>query len=207
MEMSYFSMTQKSRDFMAAFARKLAEANRLGSQNLITKENIYRLRHGRDWGFIHATPDAFDGKIKVHSSEVITDLEDIADHRIESLSVALSSVTSDMNLQFAKNLYETVSDVCESKGNTVSAADTPSLAEAFYAAIEKIEFTADKFGEVHLPTIHASPGTVEKMHAELEASTEDFKKRFEEMKENKIKEAQRKEAERKSRFLSYGGEQ
>jgi len=192
---------------MAAFAKKLAEANRIASHDFIAKENIHRLRHGRDWGFLHASPEAFDGGMKVHSTEISTSIEDIARHRVECLSLSLASAASEMESQFARNLYQTVNDACESTGNTVSATDNSSLAEAFYAAIEKVEFTADKSGQVHLPTMHAAPETARRMQADLEASSEEFRKKFEEMKERKIKEALEREDERKRRFVSYGTEE
>jgi len=80
------------------------------------------------------------------------------------------------------------------------------LAETFYETIDRIEFGSDRFGNVQLPALHAGKEVASKMIHALESASDDFKKKFEELKERKIEAALKREVERKARFVNYGGE-
>lgn len=206
MDRFYFSMKRGAKKFMDALTQTLAEAHQEARQKFVSGENVHHLRHGAGWRLWSASERSDDDSFKVHSTEIQTSLEDIADHSVESLIPAMRRAAEDMEAQLAVSVYGLLNETCESSGNVVSASSQTSLAETFYETIEKIEFGADKFGNVQLPSLHADKEVVSKMLHALESAPDDFKKRFEELKERKIQEALRREIERKTRFVSYGGE-
>jgi hypothetical protein len=70
--------------------------------------------------------------------------------------------------------------------------------------MEKIEFVADKHGNVSLPEVHAAPGVAERMISALEAEPPEFVERFEQLKQEKILKAKEREVARKAKFIRYG---
>lgn len=200
-------MTRGAQEFMSAFTQRLAEAHREAAQKFVSEENVHHLRHGAGWTTMSASEKTDEDSFKLHSTEIATSLDDIANHNVDCLIAALHRAAEDMEMQFAQSVYGMLHETCESTGNVVSAGSQVSLAETFYATIEKIEFSADRFGNVHLPSLHAGKDVASKMLQELNSATDEFKERFEELKALKIQAALRKEVERKARFVNYGGEQ
>ncbi|MFL4595856.1 hypothetical protein ACJ6WI_01130 [Stenotrophomonas maltophilia] len=206
MDRFYFSMKRGAKEFMDAFTQTLAEAHREATQKFVSGKNVHHLRHGAGWRLWSASERSDSDSFKVHSTEIQTSLEDIADHSVEGLATAMRRAKEEMEAQFAVSFYGVISDTCESSGNVVSAGSQTSLAETFYETIDKVEFGVDRFGNVQLPALHAGKEVIGKMLHALETAPDDFKKKFEELKERKTQEALRREMERKARFVSYGAE-
>ncbi len=206
MDRFYFSMKRGAREFMGAFTQRLAEAHREATQKFVSGKNVHHLRHGAGWRLWSASERSDDDSFKVHSTEIQTSLDDIADHNVESLVSAMRRAAEEMEAQLAASVYGLLSETCESSGNVVSASSQASLAETFYETIDKVEFGADRFGNVQLPALHVGKEVAVKMLHALESAPDDFKKKFEELKKRKIQAALQREIERKARFVSYGGE-
>lgn len=206
MDKFYFSMERGAKEFMDAFSQRLAEAHHEATQKFVSGKNVHHLRHGAGWRFWSASDRSDDDSFKTHSTEIQTSLEDIADHNVESLKSAMRRAAEEMEVQLAASVYGLLSETCESSGNVVSASSQTSLAETFYETIDRIEFGSDRFGNVQLPALHAGKEVASKMIHALESASDDFKKKFEELKERKIEAALKREVERKARFVNYGGE-
>lgn len=206
MDRFYFSMKRGAKEFMDAFTQRLAEAHHEATQKFVSGKNVHHLRHGAGWRLWSASERSDDDSFKVHSTEIQTSLDDIADHNVESLVSAMRRAAEEMEAQLAASVYGLLSETCESSGNVVSASSQASLAETFYETIDKVEFGADRFGNVQLPALHAGKEVAVKMLHALESAPDDFKKKFEELKKRKIQAALQREIERKARFVSYGRE-
>ncbi|WP_165190396.1 hypothetical protein [Caulobacter soli] len=200
---SYFAYDDETRVFLSSQLRVFAELQKTVVGKYLRPENTQRFRHGGGWSN-PANPEAPEVKWHTHSAETAIRFEDIVNNDLSTIDRTFAAFKEAMERQFAEMLYSTVSEAAEQVGNVVDAKAQPSLADAFMATIEKIEFMADKNGEVSLPEVHVHPETGAKMMAALEAAPQEFKDRLEALKARKSEEALTREAERKTKFVRYG---
>jgi hypothetical protein len=189
--------------FNEAFTAAMRQFQKRFVSNFILPENTQRFHHGDGWRS-PASAEMDRGEMKVHSAVLQTSLNDIIANDLGLLDRSFTQVSESMQQQFAGMMYSTLSEACDASGNIVDAQKEGSLPNSFMAMLEKIEFGADKYGNVHMPQIHAAPETVERMIAALKAAPPEFQERFEQLKQKKILEATEREAARKAKFARYG---
>lgn len=199
----YFSEDAAVHAASDAFARLVKE--RLDSiiDQSFSRRNVQYFRHGGVWRH-PANAEAFDGGVKQHSAFGETSFEDLISNDLGSLERAVNQLSEAMAAEFMKSLYATVKDSCESVGNVVKARAEVPVYQLMYETLEKIDFCADKNGNVELPQLHLDAKTLEELSKSLAEAPHDFKQRLEDLKARKAEEAQAKEARRKLRFRCYG---
>ncbi|MDD5390780.1 MAG: hypothetical protein PHD37_15680 [Gallionellaceae bacterium] len=199
----YFIEEAGAAAFNTAFTHMLAKLQKEVVSKYMSPENTHRFRHGGDWSH-PGVPEAIDGGMQTHSAVVETRFQDLIDNDLDAIDRSARHLIEEMHQQFVQMLYLTVTAACDQTGNTVDAQAEGSLPEAFIAMMEKIEFVADKNGNVTLPQIHANPETATRMMVELETAPSEYKERVEAIKARKTIEAIEREAERKAKFTRYG---
>jgi hypothetical protein len=200
---TYLTMHKAFNEFMDAFSEKLAEAQKVTRDNYVSSTNVHQLRHGTSWN-IHPTEPTESESFEKISSEFSISLPDVASNNISILTKTLHETANAMHKEFARRIYSMIGEAANSVGNSISAKDHSSLTDAMYAALEKIEFFSDKFGNVTPPTIHVSPETG-RLLGEAEAqSTPEVKVKFDELIAAKTQAAIDAEAARKDKFVRYG---
>jgi len=200
---NYFADENAASAFDKSVVAFLATVQKGIVSKYLAPENTHRLRHGGEWAH-PGLPHAVHGGLEQHSSVAEIPFEGIVKHDLGVIDRFVQKLAQDMERQFAQMMYSTVSAACDQTGNTVDAKAAGSTREAFAEMIEKIEFSADKFGEVSLPEIHAGPEAAAKLKKALEDAPPAFQQRIEEIKARKIAEALDREAQRKARFVRYG---
>ncbi len=200
---SYFDDEGASSAFDKSLVAFLANIQKGIVSKYLSPENTHRLRHGNSWKH-PGLPDAVNGGIEQHSSVAELPFEDIVNHDLGLIDRFVQKFAQDMERQFAQMVYSTVSAACDQTGNTVDAKAAGSTCEAFAEMIEKIQFSADKFGKVRLPDIHAGSEATASLKKALEDAPPEFHLRIEELKARKVAEAIDREAQRKARFVHYG---
>ena len=199
----YALRTRESDEFMVAFSEKVGEVHRSNTEKYISAQNVYRIRHGSSWSVHPATQNAREKFETVETSHAIKYL-DIAENKIERILSAVNETAEGMHANFARRMYETIGSAAESVGNTVNATDHETLAEVIYAALEKIEFVSDKFGNVTPPTMHVSPSVGKKIQEISAIQDPETDAKFAALVAEKTKTALEAEALRKAKFVNYG---
>ncbi|TFB44920.1 hypothetical protein [Pseudomonas sp. F01002] len=169
----------------------------------VNPEIAQRLKHGAILSN-PAAPQVYNGGIETHSTLFEIALESIITHDITILEKCFSSFQEDMGAQFARMIYASVSKVCDQSGNVVDAKKSGSLQLAFLEMLEKIEFSADKTGEVKLPEIHLGTDSFNEFARTMQESTPEYDALVEDIKARKVAEALDREVERKAKFVRYG---
>lgn len=200
---NYFSDEIGIAEFHQAFIKLLVQVRQATTNKYLRPENTYRFKHGGQWAH-PAASEAFIGDTRAHSSAAEVTFERLVNHDLGLIREVIGKITEDMERQFAQTMYSTVSAAAEKAGNSVDGQSAGSPREAFAQALEKIQFSADKFGNVALPEIHLNPETAEKLRKSIDEAPPEFNQRIEEIKARKIAEAREHEEQRKSRFLHYG---
>lgn len=200
---SYFADEGAASAFDKSTAAFLATVQKGIVSKYLSPENTHRLRHGGHWTH-PGLPQAVNGGLEQHSSVAEISFEDIVKHDLGVIDRFAQKLAEDMERQFAQMMYATVSAACDQTGNTIDAKTAGSTQEAFAEMIETIQFSADKFGKVNLPEIHAGPEAAAKLTKALEEAPPAFQQRIEEIKSRKIAEALDRETQRKARFVRYG---
>lgn len=186
-----------------AFHQLLVFARKKVVNKYLPPQNTQRIRHGGDWRH-PGLPNAVEGGLQQHSSMVEIRFEDLAKHDLGVIERVVQQLSNDMEQQFLGMMFATVGTACEQTGNTVDAASAGSTEEAFAQMLEKIEFSADKKGNVSLPEIHTGPEAFARLSEALGNAPQSFHQRIEEIKARKIADAIKREEERKARFARYG---
>jgi len=200
---SFFLFDAGACAFNEAFTERMRELQNEFIKNYIPPGNTYRLYHGRTWSN-PANAEADAGEMKVFSAEMQTRFADIIANDLGLIQRSFKEVAESLQRQFAGSVYKMLSEASDASGNVINAQKEGSLPNSFLAMLEKIEFSADKDGNVHMPEIHADPATARRMLSELEASPPEFRAKVEELKQKKILAAQEHEAARKAKFARYG---
>jgi hypothetical protein len=199
----YFEDERVSSAFQKSIVALLTTIQKDIVSKYLPPENTHRLRHGGKWEH-PGLPDAVNGGIEQHSSVNKIQFEDIVNHDLGLIDRFVQKIAQDMERQFTQMMYSTVFTACDQTGNTVDAKAAGSTREAFAEMLEKIQFCADKFGNVRLPEIHAGPEAVSTLKNAFEDASPEFHERMEAIKARKIAEALDREVKRKARFVRYG---
>jgi hypothetical protein len=200
---NYFSDETGKEEYQRSFVSLLARVQKSAFAKYTRPENALRFLHGGEWKH-PAAPDIEDAALNQHSSEAEVPFAKVVNHDLTIIDEVIGKLADDMERQFAQTVYSTVSAAAEKVGNSISAKAAGSPREAFAQMLEKVEFAADKFGNVALPQIHAAPETVKELQKMLIEAPSAFHERIEEIKARKTIEAQEREEQRKSRFVCYG---
>lgn len=201
---NYFSDETGEEEFHRSFAKLLMKVQKQTTSRYLSPENTHQFKHGGQW--VHpAAPESLVSGIKEHSSKTTVPFEKLVNHDLAVIDQVVGKFAEDMERQFLQMMYSTVSAAAEMAGNTIDVKAIGSLSEAFAQMLEKVQFSADKFGKVSLPEIHLAPESGEKLRRSISEAPPEFHQRIEEIKERKTSEAIEREAHRKSRFVRYGG--
>lgn len=202
-ERSYFFDEASSKIFEQSYISLLANIQKKLVSKYLPSENMQRIRHGGGWSHPGA-PQSYQSGIQQHSSAVSISFEDIVKNDLSAIDRFLLKFTEDMERQFLQTMYSTISAACEQSGNVVDAKAEASLAEAYAKMLEKVEFSADKEGNVRLPEVHMGSEQFTIFTKAIEAESPEYHQRIEEIIARKTAEALNREAGRKARFIRYG---
>jgi hypothetical protein len=181
-----------------AMQETLAEIISLHQKEALSKfmveENMLHYSHGIRWKN-PANDFAEDGEMESMTAEYSIQFQRIVDGDLTLMTESIDSIAKQMSDGFIKKMYETMSDACDRSGNVVSGKAFP---ESFLEALEKIEFSVDKNGEVQLPSFHhaGSSSQIE----QLQGQSQEFHDKVEEVKARKSAAAEERERERLGRY-------
>lgn len=170
---------------------------------LIPAENQHRFRHGGEWNH-PGLPNAYNAGMQKHSSEAAIQYDELVKHDLSAIPRHVKKLVEDLNAQFRRAMYATISKACDQSGNVVDAAAAGGPLEGFAAMLETIRFTADKHGNVQLPQIHMSPETLGSFRRAQESAPPELLQRIQQLVDIRSAEAIEEEVQRKARFARYG---
>jgi len=201
----YFINEVGAKAFNAAFLQMIADRRKEVVAQYISPGNSQRFRHRGGW--VHpGAPEVFSVQPRPHSSTIETQFQNLVDNDLSTIHRNVQTLCDALHRQFSEMLISTMSSVCEETGNTVDARAAGSVENAIIEMFEKIQFVANKKGEVKPPDLHASPETAARVMDALSTSTPEFKQRLEDVMRRKTEDAKAAEIERKARFAHYGSE-
>ena len=202
----YFDDQGSAVAFDKAFLQLLAATQKKVTSKYLPPENTHRIRHGGKW--LHpGLPQVSEGGLQQHSSIVTIPFEDLVGHDLDAIERCTHKLAADMEEQFVRMMYSTISAACEQTGNTVDAKAAGSIPEAFAEMLEKVQFGTGKDGTVRLPEIHMGSEAFTAFTKAMDTIPAAFHQRIEEIKERKTLEALDREAKRKARFVRYGNDE
>lgn len=200
---AFFDFEEESKAFNASLVQKIRDEQREFVRNHISDENMQRFRHGTAWTY-RADEDVGAGQLQTISSGWTVRFEDIIDGDLSIIKANITSVAEDMRDQFLRMMYSTISETCDRVGNVVDGRQAGSMAASFVEMLRKIELSVGRDGQVHMPEIHVSPETGERMMKELQAQPPEFEAEVERIKAEKFAAAHERERLRKSKFKHFG---
>lgn len=153
----YFSFSEEARQFDRALTELIGNLAREKRNSILNDENIMHYRHGTMWVATASDNPDEHGEMQVHSTETMISMDDIRHHKLKALPKFLDEIVKQMHQSMMKMMYQTASDACEKSGNTISAKDYETQADAFLATLKKIEFGVDRKGNVSMPEFHVHP--------------------------------------------------
>lgn len=200
---NYFSDEMGEEEFHQSFVTLLVQIQKEAFSKYLNPENTHRFKHGGQWSH-PAAPDVLPGGMKAHSAQTEVAFDKIVNHDLTVIDQVLVQLAESMERQFAQMMYSTVSAAADAVGNTVDAKAAGSPHEAFAQMLEKVQFSADKFGNVTPPTIHLGPEALQALQRSAADASPEFHQRIEAIKARKTAEALEREVQRKARFSRYG---
>lgn len=200
---NYFSDETGDEEFHQSFVKLLAQIQKEAFSKYLNPENTHRFKHGGQWAH-PAAPDVLPGDMKAYSAQTEVSFDKLVNHDLTVIDKVLGQLAESMERQFVAMMYSAVSAAAEAFGNTVDAKAAGSPHEALAQMLEKIEFAADKFGNVSPPTMHLAPEAFQALERSAADAPPEFHQRIEAIKARKTAEAIEREVQRKARFVRYG---
>lgn len=191
------------RAFERALMKFVNETLKMRMSQLMPPENVQRLRHGGEWSH-PGLPDAYNAGMHEHSSEVAIQFEELVNHDLSAISRHVGKLVEDMNAQFERTMFATLSAACDQSGNVVDASAAGGAMEGFAAMLETIRFSTDKHGNVQRPQMHLSPAAFKNFREAQETASPELLQRIQRLDELRCAEAVQAEVDRKARFVRYG---
>jgi hypothetical protein len=183
--------------FMKATGEKLNQARRQVGGG----DEVQRFSHGGSWQSHHSyDPDRVD-QMQTIEHETRLSFEDIMDGRLDVIERTVDEISNSMADSFAKAFYQMLSDTCEEHGNVIDGS-SGSLSEQMLKAIEQVEYSVDRDGQVSLPEFRMHPSLAQRLHSDPSLQEPALLARVEEVKKLKTARALAQEAARKSKFRS-----
>lgn len=183
---------------MNTFMRDAGERFRLAQESYVSNQNVHGFSHGRAWQSHHSyDPDRVD-QMKTISHKTELNISDIVLGRLDVIERMLAEITDSMAQSFAASFYQMISDTCEEHGSVVAAGG--SLGEQLLQALESIEFTVDRYGNVSLPEFRVGSAMAERMKSDDSLNSPEFQARAAAIRASKSAQALEKEAARKAKF-------
>ena len=107
--------------FDRALTKLLGDALKLRRSQLISPENVQRFRHGDDWSH-PGLPNAYNAGMQLHSSEIAIQFDELVNHDLSTIARYVDKLVEDLNAQFQRTMYATISAACNQSGNLVDAS-------------------------------------------------------------------------------------
>lgn len=204
------SNSTKQHQLPFAFSRETAQLNdeiekRITKQamalrdNLLSSQNVYRIKHGRRWRTMHASDPDEPAEVRSHSTETEVSMTRVVDHDLRQLTEFLSDVTRKMHDLFMRSMMETLDDATRRSGNIVSAKGK-SFKESFEEILTQIDFGVDRYGTPSRPQALVPPSVMGQIVEAARTPDPNYDARIAKITEQKEKEAIADEARRISRY-------
>ena len=193
-----FRYRQKQSDLAEAIHQRVVKAVDDMRRRMISDENALSYRHGREWSSSHNPETQEFSRFQTASAEAAIPFEHILDHRLSAIPDYVARMADGLELGFMANLFSLIDATTEKTGNVVRSSG--SAAEDFFDMLSKVETGVDRYGRPTMPSFVTSPDNSRRMIQELEAQTEEFHRRVEQLKEQKERDATAREADRVARF-------
>lgn len=197
-----FPFDVEARGISIAFTRDAGEKFRLVQESYVSRQNVQMFSHGGAWQAHHSYDPDRVSETKTLGHETKLDLDDIVLGRLIVIERTLDEIVNSMEASFAKSFYEMISGVCEEHGNVVASG--LSLGEQFLQALETIEFSVDRDGNVNLPEFRVGMGMAERLKNDPSVNSPELLARVDAVTEMKTAQALEKEAARKAKFRKEG---
>jgi hypothetical protein len=196
----YFSFSERQDQFDKALNDLIQNVWRVERGKLLPLENVMRYRHGTKWVTTASNVSQKEREMKV--LETITELnwKDIREHNLEVLPFIVTNFVREMKESFQKIMHNTVSEVCETTGQTIDAMKYKSVADAYLESIKSVEFGVDREGRISIPQFHATPKTIEALKKDAESKGKAFEDEVQEVIREKSEKALEREKKRLARF-------
>ncbi|MCV4286767.1 hypothetical protein OH708_02490 [Pseudomonas capsici] len=181
--------------FMKATGERLDQARR----QVDGGDNVQRFSHGGSWQSHHSyAPDRVD-QMQTIEHETRLRVEDIMEGQLQVIERTAEEISSSMADSYAKAFYQMLSDTCEESGNVIDGS-AGSLGEQMLKAIEQVEYSVDRNGQVSLPEFRMHPDLAKRLHSDPSLRDPVLLAKAEEIKALKTAQALAGEAARKSKF-------
>ncbi|WP_207877810.1 hypothetical protein [Pseudomonas sp. 32_A] len=183
--------------FMKATGDRLDQARRQVGGG----DEVQHFSHGGSWQSHHSYAPGRVDQMKTIKHETRLRLEDIMEGRLDVIERTVDEIANSMADSYAKAFYQMISDTCEESGNIIDGS-TGSLGEQMLKAIEQVECSVGRDGQVSLPEFRMHPSLVKRLHSDPSLQDPALLARAEEIKKLKIAQALAEETARKSKFRS-----
>lgn len=193
-----FPFDTQARDVTNAFMRTVGEKFRLAQEGYVSSHNVQIFSHGGNWQSHHSyDPDRVD-EVKTHHHEMTFDINEIVIGRLDYIEQSVAEIVGGMVNSFAQSFYQVISDTCEEHGNVVQESGT--LAEQFLRALEGIELSVDRDGNVNLPELRVGSGMAERIRNDASLHSPEHQAKADAITRLKSVKALEREAARKAKF-------
>lgn len=183
--------------FMKATGERLDQARR----QVGGSDAVQRFSHGGSWQSHQSyAPNRVD-QMQTIEHETRLRFEDIMEGRLDVIERTVDEISNSMADSFAKAFYQMISDTCEESGNVIDGS-TGSLGEQMLKAIDQVQYSVDRDGQVSLPEFRMHPSLAKRLHSDPSLQEPALLARVDEVKKLKTAQALSEEATRKSKFRS-----
>ncbi len=194
-----FPFDAQAESVMKAFMAATGERLNRAQKQVGGGDEIQRFSHGGSWQSHHSyDPDRVD-QMQTIEHETRLRFEDIMQGQLDIIESTADEISNSMADSYARAFYQMLSDTCEEHGNVIDGA-AGNLGEQMLKAIETVEYSVGRDGEVTLPEFRVHPAMAHRLRTDPSLHSPELLARVEEVTKLKSAQALAAEAARKAKF-------
>ena len=194
-----FAFSRETAQLNEEIRKRVAERAMALRDNLLSAQNVYRMKHGRRWMTMHASDPDEPAEVRSHSTETEISARRVVDHEVRQLAEFLSGLSKKMHGLFIRSMMETFDDSTRRSGNVVSARGR-SFKELFEEMLTRIAFGVDRYGTPSKPQALVPPSVMRQIEEAARTPDPEYDARIAKIIRQKEREAIADEAGRISRY-------
>lgn len=157
--------SKAEKEFDDAITRAASDIVHRRNSTYIAEENVLQYRHGSQWSHVNAENGKENtGTFVSHSAEFSMRIERLIEQDTSAIAEFIDTMSATLHGQFARSLFQMVSEETEKIGNFVEigpkASDSNSddaMHDGFIEMLEKLELGVSRYGSVTYPTMFVHP--------------------------------------------------
>lgn len=198
-EKAPFPFDDEAQLVMQSYMRDAQRKLEVLRENYVDPRNVHHFCHGTSWQSHNSYAPDRVSQLQTQSHESYVRFEDVSMGKLPIIAESLNALVNSLIEGFGSTFITTISQVCEENERVVHTVG--DAGERYIAALESVEFSVGRDGNVHQPQVMVGSDTMKQLLADPSMQSPQLHARLDALNARKSAEALQRESARKAKFV------